>query len=44
MMAETTKRPVIFLALANDGDVTVGYLRNLPDEARLLEDVLGPAV
>ncbi len=33
-MADTIKKPVIFLAFANDRDDTVGYLRNLPDEAR----------
>jgi hypothetical protein len=27
MLAKTTKSPVIFFALANDGDVTVGCLR-----------------
>ena len=34
-MPEISSRPVIFLAFANDRDDTVGYLRNLPDEARL---------
>ncbi len=36
-------RPVIFLAFANDRDDTVGYLRNLPDEARRLREVLEAA-
>lgn len=42
-MSETTNRPVIFLAFANDHDDTVGYLRNLPDEARRLRGVLKSA-
>ena len=42
-MANTTLKPVIFLAFANDRDDTVGYLRNLPDEARKLRDALRPA-
>jgi hypothetical protein len=42
-MSDTTSKPVIFLAFANDRDDTVGYLRNLPDEARRLRDVLQPA-
>jgi hypothetical protein len=42
-MADTTNKPVIFLAFANDRDDTIGYLRNLPDEARRLRDVLEPA-
>ena len=29
-MADKIKKPVIFLAFANDRDDTVGYLRNLP--------------
>lgn len=33
-------KPVIFLAFANDRDDTVGYLRNLPDEARRLREML----
>ncbi len=37
------RQPVIFLCFANDRDDTVGYLRNLPDEARRLRDVLEPA-
>lgn len=41
-MAKCNK-PVIFLAFANDRDDTVGYLRNLPDEARRLRDVLETA-
>lgn len=43
LMPETSKKPVIFLAFANDRDDTVGYLRNLPDEARRLRSVLEPA-
>lgn len=39
-MTDTTNKPVIFLAFTNDCDDTVGYLRNLPDEARRLRDVL----
>jgi hypothetical protein len=39
MSAGTTK-PVIFLAFANDRD---RYLRNLPEEARQLQRVLGEA-
>jgi hypothetical protein len=39
-MEITAKKPVIFLAFANDRDDTVGYLRNLPDEARRLREVL----
>jgi tetratricopeptide (TPR) repeat protein len=35
--------PVIFLAFANDRDDTIGYLRNLPIEARRLREVLEPA-
>ncbi len=42
-MTDTTSKPVIFLAFANDRDDTIGYLRNLPDEARRLRDVLEPA-
>ena len=42
-MADTTHKPVIFLAFANDRDDTVGYLRNLPDEARRLRESLEPA-
>ena len=42
-MSETTNKPVIFLAFANDRDDTVGYLRNLPDETRRLRDTLEPA-
>ena len=42
-MADAPNKPVIFLAFANDRDDTVGYLRNLPDEARRLSDVLQPA-
>lgn len=42
-MAGASKKPVIFLAFANDRDDTVGYLRNLPDEARRLREVLESA-
>ncbi len=42
-MSTSAQRPVIFLAFANDRDDTVGYLRNLPDEARRLREVLEPA-
>ena len=37
-MADTTKKPVIFLAFANDRDDTVNYLRNLPEEARQIRE------
>ena len=42
-MADTNNIPVIFLAFANDRDDNIAYLRNLPDEARLLRDVLDVA-
>ncbi|MFT4558067.1 MAG: hypothetical protein ACI92S_003441 [Planctomycetaceae bacterium] len=42
-MTDTTSKPVIFLAFANDRDDTVGYLRNLPDEARRLREALESA-
>lgn len=42
-MADTTNKPVIFLAFANDRDDTVGYLRNLPDETRRLRAALESA-
>ena len=42
-MTNNSNKPVIFLAFANDRDDTVGYLRNLPDEARRLRDVLETA-
>ena len=42
-MADTSNKPVIFLAFANDRDETVGYLRNLPDEARRLRAAFEPA-
>lgn len=42
-MADTTPRPVIILAFANDRDNTIGYLRNLPVEAGRLREVLEPA-
>jgi WD40 repeat protein len=40
LMADTTHKPVIFLAFANDRDDTVGYLRNLPEEARQIREPL----
>ena len=42
-MADAANKPVIFLAFANDRDDTVGYLRNLPVEARRLREVLDAA-
>lgn len=42
-MADTTQRPVIFLAFANDRDDSICYLRNLPIETRRLREVLEPA-
>ena len=42
-MADATNKPVIFLAFANDRDDNVGYLRNLPNEARRLRDALDSA-
>lgn len=39
-MSAAISTPVIVLAFANDRDDTVGYLRNLADEARRLRDVL----
>jgi WD40 repeat protein len=42
-MSDTTNKPVIFLAFANDRDDHIGYLRNLPEEARRLKGVLAPA-
>lgn len=42
-MPNSAQRPVVFLAFANDRDDSVGYLRNLPDEARRLREVLEPA-
>lgn len=36
-------KPIILLAFANNRDDTVGYLRNLPDEARWVRDVLSSA-
>jgi len=43
-MTGTTDKPVVFLAFANDRDDNVGYLRNLPDEARRLREVIETAV
>ncbi|MCL4203294.1 MAG: CHAT domain-containing protein [Pirellulaceae bacterium] len=42
-MTDKTNKPVIFLAFANDRDDTVGYLRNLPDEARRVRAILESA-
>lgn len=42
-MVEKFAKPVILLAFANDRDNTIGYLRNLPDEARQLRDILEAA-
>ncbi|MEO8496167.1 MAG: CHAT domain-containing protein, partial [Planctomycetota bacterium] len=42
-MRDTANTPVIFLAFANDRDDTIGYLRNLPNEARNLREVLESA-
>ena len=39
----TQARPIIFLAFANDRSDGVGYLRNLPDEARRVHAALEPA-
>ena len=39
-MPDTNNKPVIFLAFANDRDDNIGYLRNLPVEARKLREVL----
>ena len=43
MPAGSTK-PIIFLAFANDRDDRVGYLRNLPEEARRIRNTLDGAV
>ena len=40
IVPESNNKPVIFLAFANDRDDNVGYLRNLPVEARKLREVL----
>jgi len=42
-MAQNNNKLVIFLAFANDRDDSLRYLRNLPDEARRLREVLEPA-
>lgn len=42
-MANADLKPVIFLAFANDRDDRVRYLRNLPDEARRIRDILAQA-
>ncbi|MCB0126472.1 MAG: hypothetical protein KDE58_29650, partial [Caldilineaceae bacterium] len=39
----TQARPIIFLAFANDRSDGIGYLRNLPDEARRIHAALEPA-
>lgn len=43
MRGKAKIKPIIFLAFANARDDTVGYLRNLPDEARRVLDVLNSA-
>src|ERR1051325_4102690 len=43
LVADTTHKPLIFIAFANDLDDTVGYLRNLSVEERRLREVLEPA-
>ena len=42
-MSVPLHKPVIFLAFANDRDDAVSYLRNLPNEARRLREVLESA-
>lgn len=42
-MFDKNNKLVIFLAFANDRDNTLRYLRNLPDEARRLREVLEAA-
>ena len=42
-MTSETPKPVIFLAFANDRDEREHYLRNLPEEARRVRDVLEQA-
>jgi len=42
-MPDKNNKLVIFLAFANDREDTLRYLRNLPDEARRLREVLEPA-
>ncbi len=39
-MTDSSNKPVVFLAFANDQDDRVGYLRNLPEEARQIRDPL----
>ena len=38
-----TDKPIIFLAFANEQDDRVRYLRNLPEEARRLHEILDAA-
>ena len=42
-MPTKNNKVVIFLAFANDRDNSLRYLRNLPDEARRLREVLETA-
>src|SRR5438067_1651364 len=42
-MADSTTKPVIFLAFANDRQADGAYLRNLGQEAEQLRDVLADA-
>jgi hypothetical protein len=42
-MSDSSNKFVIFLAFANDCDNAIRYLRNLPDEARRLREVMEPA-
>ena len=42
-IAKHNSKPVVVLALANDRSGGVGYLRNLPEEARRLHQVLDAA-
>ncbi len=36
-------KPLVFLAFANDRDSSGSYLRNLPEEARRLRELLAQA-
>lgn len=42
-MTASTHKPIIFLAFANDRGHGLGYLRNLPEEARRLRATLAAA-
>ena len=42
-MSGASPKPVIFLAFANDRDDSVCYLRNLPNEARHLRELVEQA-